>query len=137
MPFFSLHWALTWKKSYNALLLCFESYQGISYFHTDRVDKRMVKTLSLVIIKIAYERSLESISLEDKSMLFNHFYLSEKNPRNLARISSKDARYVFFIGVAIKLAILLSWCTTPVLLCWPSEPPRCILVPWYPSNEIQ
>ena len=77
----------------------------------------MVKTLSLVIIKIAYERSLESISLKDKSMLFNHFYLSEKKPRNLARISSKDARYVFFIGVAIKLAILLSWCTTPVLLC--------------------
>ena len=77
----------------------------------------MVKTLSLVIIKIAYERSLESISLEDKSMLFNHFYLSEKNPRNLACISSKDARYVFFIGVSIKLAILLSWCTTPVLLC--------------------
>ena len=39
-------WALIWKKS---LLICFESYQGIPYSHTGRVD-RNVNTLLMVNI---------------------------------------------------------------------------------------
>ena len=58
-------------------MLCFERYQGIPYFHTDRVDKRMVNTLPLVMINIAYDTD----SLEDKSVLFPHFYLSEKKQK--------------------------------------------------------
>ena len=39
-------WALIWKKS---LLICFESYQGIPYSHTGRVDSS-VNTLLMVNI---------------------------------------------------------------------------------------
>ena len=62
-------WTLIWKKS---LLICFESYQGIPYSHTGRVD-RNVSTLLMVNINPLCKRSI--YSLEDKSMLFSHFYL--------------------------------------------------------------
>ena len=39
-------WTLNWKQS---LLICFESYQGIPYSHTGRVD-RNVNTLLMVNI---------------------------------------------------------------------------------------
>ena len=49
-------WALIWKKS---LLACFESYQGISYSHTGRVDRNLnILWLTLTL----YVRD----SLEDK-----------------------------------------------------------------------
>ena len=35
----------------------------------------------------------------------------------LQQAGNKTAKYVFLIGVAIKLAVLVSWRTTPVSLC--------------------
>ena len=45
-------WTLNWKQS---LLICFESYQGIPYSHTGRVD-RNVNTLIMVNIKLICKR---------------------------------------------------------------------------------
>ena len=44
--------ALIWRKS---LLVCFESYQGIPYSHTGRVD-RMINTLLMVNINFMSNR---------------------------------------------------------------------------------
>ena len=55
-----------WKKS---LLICSESYQGISYSNTGRVDRGWW-TLCLWLTWTLYVRD----SLENKSMLFTHFY---------------------------------------------------------------
>ena len=60
-------WAFTWKKS---LLICFESYQGIPYSHTGRVDRGCTVNTLLMVNLTLYVRA----SLEDKSMLFTDFY---------------------------------------------------------------
>ena len=74
----------------------FEIYQGIPYSYTCKVDQRMVNTM--IKINLTYKRLLI-------------FICQEKN-RNLARITNKQIIncqiYVFFIGVALKLAVLVS-----------------------------
>ena len=59
-------WAQILKKS---LLICFERCQGISYPNR-KSTKELVNTLLMVIITPTIRDSLE-----DKSMLFTHFYL--------------------------------------------------------------
>ena len=53
-------------------------------------------------------------------MFFTHFYLCQEKKINLACISRKqviNCEICFFIGVAIKFAVLVSWRSTSVSLC--------------------
>ena len=54
-------------------------------------------------------------NLEDKSYVTCSFIYAKKKIRNMDCISSKQV--IFFIGVAIKLTVLVGWHTTPVFMC--------------------
>ena len=79
------------------LLFRFETYHGIPYSYTGKVDRgwwTLCEWLKLIL------------RIRDYS-----FYLSGKN-RNLACISNKqviNCWICFFIGVVVKLAVLVSW----------------------------
>ena len=81
------------------LLFHYESYQGIPLFlHTGKADERMVNTLPLIRINPTCKRLLILIC-------------QEKN-RDLACITNKqviNCQKCFFIGVALKLAVSVSW----------------------------
>ena len=68
------------------------------YSYTGKVDQRMVNTLLMIKINPTCKRLLI-------------FICQEKN-RNLACITNKqviNGQICFFIGVALKLAVLVSW----------------------------
>ena len=78
------------------LLFHFESYQGVPY--TGKVDQRMVNTLPMIEINPTCKRLL--------------IFICQEKTRNLACITNKqviNCQKCFFIGVALKLAVLVSW----------------------------
>ena len=68
-------WVLIWKKR---LLICFENYQGIPYFHLGRVDSGWW-TLCYWWALTLHVRD----GFQNKSILFTDFYLKEKNKSGL------------------------------------------------------
>ena len=77
--------------------------------------------------------------LEDKSMLFTYFYFMQgkkwkpglylqqkENIKPTTFLSTNwqktplgkmNCKICFFVGIAIKIAVVVSWCTTPVSVC--------------------
>ena len=58
----------------------------------------------------------------DKSFPFTQFYLIQEKKISVKKLKKSPlvkwtAKYVFLIGVAIKIAVSVSWWTTPVSLC--------------------
>ena len=76
-------WEIIWKKS---LLICSESYQGVPYFHTDRVDRNMSTLLVVYTNPISKRWFRGQIIYVIYSFLS---YVGKKN-RNLACISGKQ-----------------------------------------------
>ena len=119
-------WALIWKKS---LIICFESYQGIPYlfwyiqsrqefghFANDYITRILYEILKrinnqrylLIIIlcketkyKLACISSIENILLHSTT---HKTFLSTDKKHPLVKWTAK---YVFSIGAAIKIAVLV------------------------------
>ena len=53
-------------------------------------------------------------SLEDKSMLFTHFYLCQEKKQNPGLYLQQGGSKLLNMFFPIKLAVLVSWRTTPV-----------------------
>ena len=95
----------------NILGQFFASYQGFPYSHKQSM-KRMVNTLLMVqrinlccsLIFILYKKKNFCQKIVKKKSLWYNELLN-----------------MFFLGVAIEIAVLVSWYTTPVSLCYSND----------------
>ena len=123
-------WALVWKRS--SLIFC--KLPGYSLF-SDRQSGQRMWTFWEWLTSTLYVRD----SLENKSFVYSFLFYVKKKIETWVASPSKSfgmkptiilstnwqkhplvkwtAKYVFFIGVAIKIAVVVSWHTTSVSLC--------------------
>ena len=113
------------SKEENILGYSFESYQGFSFSYRES-RKRMVNTLLMVqrinlcclLIFILCKKKIKpGLYLQQADILaLNPQRFCQKIVKKIP-FGKMNCLICFFIGVAIKIAVSVSWCTTPVSLC--------------------